>query len=43
MKGAIYLILVIALFGNTVATQSEEFSKLRRMFDYDRKIAPIWL
>ena len=39
MKRAIYLILVIALFGKTVAAQSEDFTKLRRMFDYDRKIA----
>ncbi|HJX90254.1 MAG TPA: hypothetical protein VJ372_07155 [Pyrinomonadaceae bacterium] len=39
MKRAIYLILVIALFGKTVVAQSEDFSKLRLMFDYDRKIA----
>lgn len=39
MTRTIYLILVIALVGKTVAAQSEDFNKLRRMFDYDRKIA----
>ena len=38
MKRNIYLILLLAFLGKTVAAQSEDFSKLRRMFDYDRNI-----
>ena len=36
MKKIIHLLLLIALLGGTVAAQSLDFSKLRRMFDYDR-------
>ena len=38
MKKTIYVLLVIALLSITVAAQSEDFSKLRRMFQYDRKM-----
>jgi len=38
MKKVIYLLLLIALLGGTVAAQSDDFSKLRRMFRYDRKM-----
>jgi dienelactone hydrolase len=38
MKKIIYLLLLIALLGGTVAAQTEDFSKLRRMFLYDRKM-----
>ena len=38
LKKIIYLLLLIALRGGTVAAQSEDFSKLRRMFLYDRKM-----
>src|SRR2546422_4823218 len=36
MKRIIYLVPLIVLLGGTAAAQSERFSKLRRMFDYDR-------
>ena len=36
MKKIIHLLLLIALLGGTVVAQSEDFSKLRRMFLYDR-------
>lgn len=39
MKRIIYASLLIALLAGTVAAQSADFSKLRRMFDYDRKMA----
>jgi cephalosporin-C deacetylase-like acetyl esterase len=38
MKKIIHLLLLIALLGGTVVTQSEDFSKLRRMSLYDRKM-----
>ena len=38
MKKIIHLLLLIALLGGTVVAQSEDFSKLRRMFLYDRKM-----
>jgi cephalosporin-C deacetylase-like acetyl esterase len=38
MKRIFYASLVIALLCGTVAAQSEDFSKLWRMFDYDRNI-----
>jgi dienelactone hydrolase len=38
MKRIIYLLVLITLLGGTVAAQSEEFNKLRRMFDYDRNM-----
>jgi cephalosporin-C deacetylase-like acetyl esterase len=38
MKRIIYLLLLIALLGGTVAAQSEDFSKLQRLFDYDRNM-----
>src|ERR1700694_4793738 len=39
MKRIIYAALVIALLCGTVAAQSLDFSKLRRMFDYDRHMS----
>ena len=39
MKKITHLLILIALLGGTVGAQSEDFSKLRRMFDYDRDIA----
>ena len=38
MKRIIYLLFLIALLDGTVVAQSEDFSKLRRMFLYDRKM-----
>jgi cephalosporin-C deacetylase-like acetyl esterase len=38
MKRIIYLLLLIALLGGTVAAQSEDFSKLQRLFDYNRNM-----
>jgi cephalosporin-C deacetylase-like acetyl esterase len=38
MKSIINTLLVISLLGGTVAAQSEDFGKLRRMFQYDRKM-----
>ena len=38
MKKIIHLLFLIALLGGTVVAQSEDFSKLRRMFLYDRKM-----
>jgi cephalosporin-C deacetylase-like acetyl esterase len=39
MKSTIYtLLLIISLLGGTAAYQSQDFSKLRRMFQYDRKM-----
>lgn len=38
MKRIIYASLGIALLGGTVAAQSWDFNKLRRMFDYDRNV-----
>jgi cephalosporin-C deacetylase-like acetyl esterase len=38
MKRIIYILLFIALLGGTAATQTEDFSKQRRMFDYDRNM-----
>src|SRR5216683_6734288 len=38
MKRIIYILLLIALSGGTATTQSEDFIRLRRMFDYDPKM-----
>ncbi len=38
MKRIIYALLLISLLGGTVAAQSADFRKLRRMFLYDRKM-----
>ena len=38
MKRIIFLLPLIVLLGGTAAAQSERFSKLRRMFQYDRKM-----
>lgn len=38
LKKVIYPLLVIALLSLTVAAQSKDFVKLRRMFEYDRRL-----